>query len=362
MYFFNRPLSTVICGGIALCLVTVLGAWAYDVVTKDLRSRFGGSNAESATERGARAQPRITTIAVDSSSAWVQELKLNDQEARATLAELDVAIATWNEQVAALLHNEAGRCIASNKGRCEEFVAVTESPRAGPAEVVLWRAKLDEMAKQVEQALAAQQRSSTSDGLPKQVKGIVEEARAALRRYREHLAMLAALTAATQHLPPAAETLSLALLELQRAEAGAQAQRLTVARQQAQEQANLKDEKRLLEREKKREEFERAYAEMKNYLLPFTSEASTQLDERGFKPSAVRGPVSWIALQRYLKQDEKVALKLSLVVTLAKERPLGMFPAYSNNRKKVDVPTILRIQQFLTTYGEQMVEKRLLAP
>jgi hypothetical protein len=363
MYFFGRTLGSILGVGVALLLVVVVGAWLFDIGSKDLRRRFGGGEPDAGREaKKGRGTQAVPTLPVSADSAWVKTVQLTNEETRSNLAQLEQALVTWNEQVAALLHNEAGRRIAASKQRCEEFTAVTEKHRPTRQDVAVLRARLDEVARHLDDALAGKQRPLSSQALLSQAKQLAQEVRDALRLYRDHLAILDGLVAFSKDQPPAGETLEDAVKQLKLTEATAEAQRLAAARRKAQEQAEEERARQEKEKRKREEAFERAYADMKYYVQPFVTEASSQLDSKGFKPSTVKGPVSWTALQRYLKQDEDVCITLCRVVAGAKDRPRGRFPEYHASHKRIDVETIMKVQQFLSQYGELMVEKGLLAP
>ncbi len=358
----GRTLGGVLSAGFALLLVVVVGAWLFDIGKKDLRRRWFGGDEESGREaRKQRAQPEPAQPA-SPDSPWVKSVQLTHDDTRTNLAQLDQAIVTWNERVMALLQNEDGRRIAASKQRCEEFTAVTEKQRLSREEVTLLRARLDESSKHLDEALAGRQRTLSSEALVNQARKLAEEVRGALRLYRDHLIILDGLVALSKDLPEAGETLEAAIKQLKLTEATAEAERLAAARRKAREQAE--EERARLEKEKRRrdEEFEHSYADMKHYLMPFVTPAASQLDGKSFKPSTITGPVSWKALQRYLKQDEKVSIALCQLISSAKDRPKGRFPEFSTTRQRIDVATIKKVQQFLTQYGELMVEKGLLAP
>lgn len=151
----------------------------------------------------------------------------------------------------------------------------------------------------------------------------------------------------------------------------AELEKAKAKQRQVELQAKIDDAKQAAElaetRAKLERDFNRNYPAMKSYLTPFTSDGLTQPGRRTFGPAAKRGPVSLAKLKGTGALEEAPGSRNLLYYMTANgsnDRNLGAFPRFQGGRSDTDPkqPLLKSIQDFLNTYGDLMVEKKLLAP
>lgn len=372
-----------------------------------------GDSSGSAAAEAPVPQPTVFDASGAMERARVRELAAQIQTLQRTVGQLEELQTRWNDEVAPLLENEAGRRIAASDSALRTFSTVWQMPRIDPERLAATRQSIRELAVPIEMALSEENAVVEADeGVIEQLQTWQADLGQSALAWKEALALAATLARESAGREPAEATLQAALdhrhaqaLERRAEEVAAQVEaaeqalidelaaseiRLqqiearkklaagaVEARRIEAEAASLEAEELALadsiaaqrQRAELERQFQQALPEIRQYLVPFISDGATQPRPRHvqFETAAGTGPVSFSKLKAHgVLSDTPAALfnLHALGAGSSNDRPAGSFPPYygGSSVKPGQVPYFKKVQSLLRDYGDLMVEKGMLAP
>ena len=401
---------------ILLCTTYLINSWREDA--QHVRAKEDAAKqAEKAPPEAAKApageppppreDPAVQEERRVLAQARLQAIRGLQRDISESIDKLEQEVIAWETRTPELLKGNDGKRIAASKARTEQFAAATEKPRATRAQVKAMRERLDLLIKPIDRALLDANTSYfPSESIVSDLEKIGEESRAKLRDIREVKAVIDALQADSAAAAPADKSLQATIDEMaaqkvrERAQAVAKAKhdaferetkRLADAEAKAEQdlanarlallkektdaarekieqaaaneklQAALRaeEEKRLQAKKKLGAKFDQSYPAMQGYLVPFTSPGFKQVSGNNLVADGKKGPMSLSKMRPLLRRDARVMNDLVRLMWFNNDRPKGAFPEW---RGEIDQDTVGRIQDFLTEFGEIMVDRKLLLP
>ena len=353
-------------------------------------------------ERRARSQARLHAV---------RNLKIEIGE---TLTTLETEVTAWETRIPGLMKGVDGKKIAANPARAEQFASLIEKDRVSKTRVRQLRERLDTLIGPIERAiLDANTTYLPSDTVVADIEKIGEETRIKLRDFRDLKAVLDTLQSDSAYTAPSEKTLERVISDFsaeqtrQRGELIAKAKKethdgeskrlaaaegkaeqelatarlaLLKARTEAEKQGielQTEETKRKTDEAKEAEQkrfakakreakFDAEYPAMKAYLIPFTSPGLNQFKGIYLQPSSdAKGPISFSKMVNNLKKDPNKTEHWARQMTdWGNDRPIGAFPIFYTGGagRPGQLEVWYRVQDFLSEFGEIMVERKLLAP
>ncbi|RUL86993.1 coiled-coil domain-containing protein [Tautonia sociabilis] len=356
-----------------------------------------------------------------SAKAKQQQVATLGARVREALAEWDQEFDRWEAEVIGLLGDDSGRALAGQPSYVRRYRAIAAQERPGREEAEGLRSALETLLEPVEDALASPADALIPDeALAGQLEGLLKQAREGRDAYRTPRIQVQTLTTHAKAAgEPAAKTLREAIAEqeaeeaiaattlieaeeekarrereaalaaarreqlesegraeVERIKAETEAKRMVgeqEARRIAEEAESVRRrqeqemEARLAEarREQLRKAFEQQWPGMQPYLTAFTTPGYTQPRRDKFVRTTDYGPVSLGKLRGAGLLERSVEslrrLHFATAANQMNDRERGGFPTMENTFAEAQAD-LQRIQEFLVTYGEIMVEEGLLTP
>ncbi|MCY2965548.1 MAG: hypothetical protein NT069_18280 [Planctomycetota bacterium] len=364
---------------------------------------------QSARENSALASASENRL---SRQKW-EDLKRRLDRATNSIAELQSLTAKWNSSLAALRTSEQGKRLAGNATLLEQFAPLAAKPRVTVDELESWSQQLRDIDEVVTQGLDTRSlKIEPKAAFGERVQEILTSADTALRSQKSDDAGLGLLLdSLSESDRPGEKTLAQALGELDQAQIrsylivqAAELKKVRDAAEAADRQNLLETEQKKLDSEnarkrserevdvqrakndadvaseevkdflravdaarKKREHvrrFEADLPEMRRLLAPLITPGKTELTKDGWRPIQEARPVSLSALtaRGILKPappHHTLTNMLQVFGPPQNDRDFGSFPT---RLLSLEDDSGVRVQKFLTEYGDVLVERKLLLP
>lgn len=340
----------------------------------------------------------------------VLKMQSDVQAAQDLLARVLMQQEQWQELAPPLLGNEEGRRIAADPGAVKLFSLAQDRERLTPRAAEGIRQSLLAIATPVEAAAADEATLLNLDpGFTQQLTTIRDQLKSGLRQWQEDNALVGLLVSEAEQRAPADDTLAEAVKTLRATELRLRAEKIAadvaaaesrLAAEEADSQirlqelatqeklasdeveakrreakvANLDAEKLALAdqlaAERARAELERKFQadlpEIRSVLVPFITPGNQQIIKGRWTTVEEKQPVSWSGLQgSRAMRNEGTSDQAMYFLGGGRDndRPNGPFGSYiGGHLSPTQATLVLKAQRLLRTYGDLMVEKKMLAP
>lgn len=372
------------------------------------------AEANRQLEQSARENSALATASENrlSRQKW-EDLKRRLDRANNSIAELQTMTAKWNSRLAALRTSEQGKKLAANSTLLDQFAPLAAKPRVTVDELESWSQQLRDIDEVVTQGLdtrslkiepkavfgervqeiltnadsAVRSQKSDDAGLGLLLDSLSESDRPGDRtlekalveldqgRIRNYLTVQAAELKKVRDAAEAADRQN--LLETEQKKLGSENARKRSERevdvQRAKNDADVaseevKDFLRAVDAARKKRElirrFEADFPKMRRLLAPLITPGKTELTKDGWRPIHDARPVSLSALtaRGILKPappHHTFTNMLQVFGPPQNDRDFGSFPT---RLLSLEDDSGVRVQKFLTEYGDVLVERKLLLP